>query len=61
MASDKDRDRMADACLLAAEQVNEHGSPELQAAMRMLLFILGQEIAGQRVGPANSNDELREP
>ncbi len=56
-----DHDDVADACLRAAEQVMTHGSPELKAAMRVVLLILGQEIARDLEGPVPNEDKTREP
>lgn len=36
---------MADACLKAHELVKAHGTVEMEATMRILLFQIGQEIA----------------
>ena len=38
-------DDMADRCIAAGEAVMKGGSPDLQAAMRVLLAVLGREIA----------------
>ncbi len=38
---------MIDACLAAAEQVNQVGSAELRAVMRILLFVLAREMTEQ--------------
>lgn len=40
-----DFDTMADRCIAAADAVKKVGSPELQAAMRVVLTVLGREIA----------------
>jgi len=56
-----DHNDMADTCLHAAEQVMTHGSPALQAAMRRMLLILGQEIARERKSPAPDEAKPREP
>ena len=45
MGSDRELDAMADSCIKAAYLVKEHGSPELESAMQVVLFILGQELA----------------
>ncbi len=36
---------MVEACIEAGRLVMRHGSPRLQAVMRLLLFILGKELA----------------
>ena len=43
--STDDVNEMAEACLKANELVKVHGTPEMQAIMRVLLFQIGQEIA----------------
>lgn len=45
MRADADLDAMTEACIEAARLVRLHGSPDLQAAMRVVLFILGGEAA----------------
>lgn len=41
---------MTEACIEAGRLVRRHGSPDLQAAMRVLLFILGGEAAKRAEG-----------
>lgn len=43
-----DIDAMAAVCLRAHEAVKEHGTPEMQATMRILLFQIAQEIAREQ-------------
>lgn len=40
-----DFDTMSDRCIAAGQAVMKVGSPELQAAMRVVLTVLGHEIA----------------
>lgn len=47
-----DFDIMSDRCLSAADAVMKVGSPELQAAMRVVLTVLGREIAQGMTKPA---------
>ena len=47
-SQDHEFDAMADACIEAGELVTKGGSPELQAAMRVTLRILGRDIIKQR-------------
>ena len=37
-------DAMADACIANHDEIVRHGSPEMQAASRMLLHALAEEI-----------------
>lgn len=45
MTLDSDLDAMTVACIDAGNLVMRLGSPELRAAMRAVLFILGRDIA----------------
>ncbi|MFD0936949.1 hypothetical protein [Methylobacterium trifolii] len=47
MTETSDLEAVAEACLSANEVVSEHGTPEMQALMRTLLFMVGREIAAQ--------------
>ena len=47
MPNDDGIEHMTQACLAAHEAVQEHGSPELQALSRLLLFTLGREMAAR--------------
>ena len=49
MAQDDKFDVMADLCILAGQAVMQVGSGELRAAMRVVLGILGQEVAARTV------------
>lgn len=42
-------DAMVEACLKAHDLVKAHGTPEMQATMRILLLQIGQEIAHEEV------------
>ena len=54
MGSQRDFDAMAEACIKAGQLVKEHGSFDLQAAMRVALYVLGREIARQEARRAES-------
>ena len=45
-------DVMADLCILAGQAVMQVGSNDLQAAMRVVLGILGRELASRTVEAA---------
>lgn len=62
MAEDSEFDAMTDACIEAGECVMQTGSPALQAAMRVVLTILGREIVVRSLAPwpdhANGADSV---
>ena len=41
----RDLDAVADACLVAHAVIEKNGTPEMRAMIRVLLHILGREIA----------------
>ncbi len=52
MTGQNDFDLMSDRCIEAGDAVMKHGSPDMQAAMRVLLAVLGREIATRITTPA---------
>ncbi len=50
-------DAMVEACLRAHELVQAHGTPEMQATMRILLFQVGQKIARRRTEGRKKRDD----
>lgn len=49
-------DEMVEACLRAHELVKVHGTPEMQATMRILLFQVGRKIADRRTESPKKRD-----
>jgi hypothetical protein len=41
-------EQVSEACLVAYETLKRHGTPEMQATMRILLFQIGREVARQQ-------------
>lgn len=41
----RDLDAVADACIAAHTVIEEHGTPEMQALIRVMLHLVGREIA----------------
>lgn len=55
-------DMMTDACIEAGHLVMANGSPELQAAMMLALFVLGRELArGETPGASDAPKPVRQP
>lgn len=60
MTEDAGTEAMLDACVTAYETVMKHGTSEMQLAARILLQLIGEQIAREISSPAagasNEND-----
>ena len=57
MVADGDFDTVAQTCIDNHEAVMQHGSPEMQAASRMLLYALAEEIIRREQADTAANDD----
>lgn len=52
-----DFEAMAEVCIINHEEIVRHGSPEMQAASRALLYALAAEIQRREQAMSAANDE----
>ena len=45
MSGRHDMDTMVDACLAAMEAIKQHGTPEMKVLMRLILLLIGRDLA----------------
>ncbi|MCJ2094080.1 hypothetical protein MKK67_16505 [Methylobacterium sp. J-072] len=58
MTEDTGPEAMLDACIAAYEAVKRHGTSEMQLAARVLLQLVGEQIAREITPPtADASDE----
>lgn len=59
MAAQDQLMELADACLAANEVIERHGTSEMRALIRLLLFQVGQELARQQASSQEWPDRVR--
>jgi hypothetical protein len=52
-----DFETMAEVCIINHEEIVRHGSPEMQAALRALLYALAAEIERREQAMSAANDD----
>jgi hypothetical protein len=60
MSRSNDLDAVADACIAAYAAIADHGTPQMKMLIRVLLHMVGREIAQDLSRSQHADDETRD-